>query len=87
MLENLQDIDLYTCKYLIWKNEIDNFTDAQTFARNYFKGCPETYTNSQIDAATTDDNTDFLNWLISDLETHRTMNADLKTDVQSKLGG
>ena len=87
MLENLQDIDLYTCKYLIWKKQIDNFTDAQTLARNYFKGCPETYTNSQIDAATTDDNTDFLNWLISDLETHRTMNADLKTDVQSKLGG
>lgn len=86
MLDNIQDIDLYTCKYLIWKNQVNNFTEAQTFARNYFKGCPETYTNAQIDDATTDTNTDFLNWLISDLECQLTLNADLKADVEGKLG-
>ena len=85
MLDNILEIDLYCCKSLIWKNQINNFTDAQTFARTYFKGCPETYTAAEIDAATTDTNTEFLNWLISDFQSHLTLNDDLKTSVEALL--
>lgn len=85
MLDNIFGIDIYTCKQLIWKNNIDNFADAQAFARTYFKGCPEGYTDSEIDQATADDNVEFLNWLISDFD-RETLPAGLESSVKDLLG-